>query len=325
MASGAPLDATRPRRRAVLQAWLTASRPGVSGYSRTSDQPGCRCSVFLSSRSPGLVQRALHGIEGIALAGQDRVLEEPCNSSGAALRRSRGSMSVPAVASWRKVIWFWVSVPGLVDAQNRGGPQHLDRRHPSREHVAARDAPGAQRQEDGEHDRELLGQDGHGHRDAGEAPCFQTSAPPPRVSAKPPPRARRPPARDGEVRTTRPVSLLQHRRLGLTLLERLADLAELGACRPVATTSTMPWPAVTRVPENTEGRSSPPGRSRPFASAEATLRTGTDSPVKQRLVRRQVERPPQRPSAGTRSPSARTTRSPRTTSRPAMRRERRRG
>ena len=89
---------------------------------------------------------------------------------------------------------------------------------------------------------------------------------------------------------------------------------------PVAAISTMPCPDVTRVPENTEGKSSPPGRSSARASADGTLRTGTDSPVSSDSSVERCSARRRRPSAGTRSPSARTTRSPRTTSRPAMRR-----
>ncbi len=78
----------------------------------------------------------------------------------------------------------------------------------------------------------------------------------------------------------------------------------------MAAISAMPCPAVTRVPENTEGRSSPPGLSSARASADGNFRTGTDSPVSsdssvERLMPRR-----RRPSAGTRSPSERTTRSP---------------
>ncbi len=87
---------------------------------------------------------------------------------------------------------------------------------------------------------------------------------------------------------------------------------------PTATTSAIPCPAVTRVPENTDGRSSPPGRSMAVAFSDATLFTGTDSPV--RIDSSTAMLMPRRSmaSAGTRSPSESTMRSPRTTSRPGI-------
>ena len=52
---------------AVPQPWLTARSPGVSGYSRTSDQRGCRCSVPSMSRSPASCSARSIGSKGSRL------------------------------------------------------------------------------------------------------------------------------------------------------------------------------------------------------------------------------------------------------------------
>ena len=57
----------------------------------------------------------------------------------------------------------------------------------------------------------------------------------------------------------------------------------------MATTSAMPCPAVTRVPEKTEGRSSPPGWSSDGASAEGRLPDRDRFAGQQRLVRSEVD------------------------------------
>ena len=89
---------------------------------------------------------------------------------------------------------------------------------------------------------------------------------------------------------------------------------------PVAVTSTVPYPADTSAPENTNGRSSPPGANGPDSpSRAARLRTGTDSPVSSDSSTDRSLASSTRASAGTRSPSRNSTRSPGTTSRPAMR------
>lgn len=82
---------------------------------------------------------------------------------------------------------------------------------------------------------------------------------------------------------------------------------------PVVTTSVMPWPSTTRVPEKTAGRSGQPGRDSRESVADSRLRTGTDFPVSSdSSTVRWVD---QRSSAlaGVRSPFASTSRSPRTT------------
>ena len=93
----------------------------------------------------------------------------------------------------------------------------------------------------------------------------------------------------------------------------------ISLCAPVAITSPIPVPRTTSEPENTYGRSSPPGRrlSR-GASAREILRTGADSPVNSDSSICRSWHSLSAASAGTRSPSLSTTTSPRTTSRPAI-------
>ncbi len=90
---------------------------------------------------------------------------------------------------------------------------------------------------------------------------------------------------------------------------------------PVDVTSAMPLPRTTSVPENTKGRSSPPVCGGPASAGEgsACLRTGTDSPVSSDSSSSRSSHCTTVASAATRSPSESTIRSPRTTSRPAMR------
>ena len=54
---------------------------------------------------------------------------------------------------------------GLVHAEHGGRAQGLDRRHAPGQNLVLRDAPRAEREEDGQHHRELLRQDGHGEGD----------------------------------------------------------------------------------------------------------------------------------------------------------------
>ena len=90
---------------------------------------------------------------------------------------------------------------------------------------------------------------------------------------------------------------------------------------PVASTRARPLPCTTIVPENSHGRSSPPGAPMraPDSSATGALRTVTDSPVRRDSSTVTFMPDNSMASAGTRSPSASSIRSPGTTSRPATR------
>ena len=84
-------------------------------------------------------------------------------------------------------------------------------------------------------------------------------------------------------------------------------------CGPVATTRPLAVPCVIRVPEYTRLSGLPP------ASEAPCLMTGTDSPVSMDSSAVKFDALSSSISAGTRSPSASSTRSPSTRSLPAMR------
>ena len=115
---------------------------------------------------------------------------------------------------------------------------------------------------------------------------------------------------------------LQPSALGFDRPQRGADPAELGGAPGLLDQRRMPCPFTTNVPENTHGVASPPGGPMRAASAPGVarvLRTGTDSPVSADSSTERFTQSTITASAGTRSPSASRTTSPRTTSRPAMR------
>lgn len=89
---------------------------------------------------------------------------------------------------------------------------------------------------------------------------------------------------------------------------------------PVAVAVARPRPRVTIAPENTSGRSSPPGSAAQRSSGPAArLRTGTDSPVSRASSASRSRASSTRASAATRSPCSSTSRSPATTSGPGIR------
>ena len=218
------------REQAGGQRILSCQRPARMQVLRVLDQPVSRH-----------VQRPLHRVEGVALARQDRVLEEVVQLLG---ERAAERREVDGAAGDGKLSQGHLVLrerARLVDAKDRGGPQRLDRRHPPREHVAARDPPGAQRQEDRQHDRELLGERGHGHRDAGEETLLPDVG---AASAREREghhheRAGHEP-HDGEGADQAPGLLLQQGRLRLDLLA--------APCRSCRALSAGPWPQSRRCP-----------------------------------------------------------------------------
>ena len=224
------------------------------------------------------------------------------------------------MASLRSVIWFCVRVP-VLSTQSTVAAPNISTAGIRRVSTRLRDnrhAPSA---------RKIVSTTGNSSGRMAIAiamparnPCFHASALPPRVSAKATTTTQQAPSPViARRRTMRRVSVCSI--VGSAFVcSRALPILPSSVRGPVAAISTMPWPEVTKVPENTEGKSSPPGRSRARASAEGTLRTGTDSPVSSDSSVARCSACRSRPSAGTRSPSARTTRSPATTSRPAIRR-----
>ena len=125
-----------------------------------------------------LVERLLHRIEGIAPAREDGKGQGLAEASGKLPRLGEVHGIAPdgELPECHSVLR---ERPGLVHAQDRSRAEHLDRGHAPGEDVATRDAPRAEREEHGEHDRELLRQCGHRKRDAGQKsllPCLCVAA-----------------------------------------------------------------------------------------------------------------------------------------------------
>jgi hypothetical protein len=117
---------------------------------------------------------------------------------------------------------------GLIDAQDRRCSQRLNRRHPPCQYVAARDPPGPQRQKHRQHDRELFGQRGHGHGNAGEQallPNINASSACDRKDNYHKRTCHESHNREGANQSS--CLFLQKGRFRLDALQRLADLSEL--------------------------------------------------------------------------------------------------
>jgi hypothetical protein len=102
------------------------------------------------------VDRLFHRVEGLARAGQDAELHQLVNRVGQG--GGLGLNLVRVVPDDQRAHRHPVlrQRPGLVHAQDGGRPQRLDRRHAAGEDPVFRDAPGAEREEDREHNRILL-------------------------------------------------------------------------------------------------------------------------------------------------------------------------
>ena len=118
------------------------------------------------------VQRALHRVEGVDATCEHRRFDDDPACLRPPLRMTRHANLVLSGNDVRDLHAVLGQRAGLVDAQHGGRAERLDRRHATSEDAAAGDPPGAEREEHGQHDRELLWQDGHRHRDACEQPFF---------------------------------------------------------------------------------------------------------------------------------------------------------
>ena len=194
----------------------------------------------------------------------------------------------------------------FVRAENGRCAEHLDRRHPAGKHLALRDAPRPQGQEDGHHHGEFLGQRGHGQGDARQKPV----QPDCRASAH---RRRRrctqstSPWLRSRVTSTAGL-LLQVRVFGYQGLEGLADLADFRA-RPRG----MHLADALALDDQGAGKDKRlivAARSAPWPTyrpSPACLRTGMDSPVRRDSSTDRLSAESRTVSAGTRSPSSRRT------------------
>ena len=207
---------------------------------------------------------------------------------------------------------------GLVDAQARWRQPRSRSRGAPRQHARARDPPRAHRHEDRQHQRKLLGQHRHAERDAAKRASSHAAA-----QQAVDRRRRRCSTPDPASAKTRTKRLVSACRRGRRRIDRAPANCRCGRSRRWRRSRGLratPVPRTTSVPENTYGRSSPPA--------------GTDfsPPNDGRACARQPTRPSaaiRRPqvigaSSSTRRPAhgrpPRHERSPRTTSRPGMRR-----
>ena len=92
----------------------TASSLGESGYSRSSVQSRCRCSVVDQAALSQLLEGDIHRIERLALAGQDAEFNQFVERSGRFFGvASSTAYDSPLANSLWTAIWFWVRVPVL--------------------------------------------------------------------------------------------------------------------------------------------------------------------------------------------------------------------
>ena len=124
----------------------------------------------------------LHRVERPALAREHGVLEQLVQSLGdrprsVPHREGRGACAEglgPRESGHRHAVLRQGA--RLVDAKGRHRTQGLDRRHAAGQHSTLREAPGTQRQEDGQYDGELLGHHGHRQGQSGEEPFEPVAA-----------------------------------------------------------------------------------------------------------------------------------------------------
>ena len=208
---------------------------------------------------------------------------------------------------------------GLVRAQHRRRAERLDGRSASGQHPRPRDAPGAHRHEHGEHDRETL---------PAASTCRARCPPAPRRASR---RARVPYSSTASTLTTAadhgehphepPRLRLQPWRLGLQCAERLTDLADFAACAGRDHLGDARAAHDQRAGKHDRQIVAARPRGLLAARRRRRLSCGRARTRRSAAIHRSAGRglAASTASAGTRSPSASTTRSPRTTSRPAIR------
>ena len=115
---------------------------------------------------PEVEDGPLHGVERVGLARQHRVFHQLMEPFGQGFPKAARRHVVGVAACCKLADGHLVhgKRAGLVDAEDSRGAQGLDGGHAARQHVVLGQPPRAHGHEDGEHDRELLGQDAHGER-----------------------------------------------------------------------------------------------------------------------------------------------------------------
>ena len=177
---------------------------------------------------PGFSDRRLHWVKSQAVAGQHRIFQQLVQLvvqrlvavSHAVVQRALGPQPAQCHAVERQRA-------GLVDAQHSGCAQQFDCRDAAREHLLTRQPPRPQPQEQRQHHRQLLREDGHRQRQAGQ----QTTQ---AVAHQPPPSQRQHAgqrqADDGDPLDDAPRLLLDRCALNRDAGQGLADAAQRAAC-----------------------------------------------------------------------------------------------
>ena len=114
-----------------------------------------------------LGEREVHRVGAFGRAGEEAELDQRVDLLGQLGGRRRStSRSASAVTRRRMRHPVLGERAGLVGAEHGDRAQGLDRGRAPGQHAVAGDAPGAEREEDGEDDRQLLGQERHRQGDA---------------------------------------------------------------------------------------------------------------------------------------------------------------
>jgi hypothetical protein len=113
------------------------------------------------------VERLFHGIERLACAGENPILEERCELG---VERTFVPLAPRGISGTQGDDRHAVlcESASLVGAEHCGGPERLDCRDTPGQDTGARDAPGAHHHEDGKDERKFFRQHRHAERDAAE-------------------------------------------------------------------------------------------------------------------------------------------------------------
>ncbi len=149
------------------------------GVPDPGDGQQLRAQRVLALQGPGVVRRSrwfdrvdrhLHGVERLTAAGQHGQVHQLGELRRPIARLVKRPLRVQLTRQGQPRHAHAVLGEGarLVHAQNRGRPQGFERGHAPRQDVVTGHAPGTQGQEDGQHDGEFFGQQGHGPGDGGQ-------------------------------------------------------------------------------------------------------------------------------------------------------------
>jgi hypothetical protein len=171
------------------------------------------------------MKRLFHGIERLACARENSILEKRCER---AVERTFVPLAPGAVPGAQGHNGHAVlrEGAGLVGAEHRGGAECFNRRDTPGQDTGARDAPRAHHHEDGEDERKFFRQHRHAERDAAQQRIEPAAAPETVQNNRERAEAE---ADGGEVADQAPCLCAQPRRFGIDARNRKADFADLAA------------------------------------------------------------------------------------------------